>query len=262
MARRLFDAIDPDALAARIAPEASAAEREAALAGVKDQAVSVFDSPALRHLLKEVKAASEIRIDAISTDAVVSSGWNEAKAAETVERFRRFLDERKDELTALQILYGLPYAARWLTYEAVEDLRDALRRPPWLLQPLDLWRAYRRLAADRVRGNPAGTLADIVMLVRYALGQIEVLEPLPAVVAGRFNLWLGREERAGRRYSEEQLAWLRAIRDHLAVNLEIAPADLSEAPEFTARGGMVKARSLFGDQLPGLLEDLTGALVA
>ena len=103
-----------------------------------------------------------------------------------------------------------------------------------------------------MRGNAAGTLADIVMLVRYALGQSEALEPLPSLVAGRFNLWLGREEKAGRGYTEEQRAWLAAIRDHLAVNIEIRPA----------RGGLVRARALFGVRLPALLEELTDALVA
>ncbi len=262
LARRLLDAIDPDVLAAQIGPDAPEPERKAAQARAKDEAVAVFDDPALRRLLKDVKAASDIRIDTVSIDAVVSSGWNEAKAGETVSRFTRFLDERKDELAALQILYRLPYAQRRLTYEAVDDLRDALRRPPWLLEPADVWRAYKRLAGDRVRGNPAGTLADIVMLVRYTIGQIETLEPLPAVVAARFNLWLGREEKAGRSYTDEQLAWLRAIRDHLAVNVEIQPADLSDAPEFAASGGIVRARTLFGDRLPALLDDLTETLVA
>jgi len=45
----------------------------------------------------------------------------------------------------MQILYGRPYAQRRLTCQALEDLRDALRRPPWLLEPPDVWRAYRRL---------------------------------------------------------------------------------------------------------------------
>jgi hypothetical protein len=134
-----------------------------------------------------------------------------------VQRFKRFLEERRDELAAPQILYRLPYAQRRLTYEAVDDLKEALKRPPWLLEPVDIWRAYKRLASDKVRGNPAGTLADVVMLVRYAIGDCESLEPLPSVVAGRFNLWLGREEKAGRSYSGEQRAWLMAIRDHLGV---------------------------------------------
>ena len=147
------------------------------------------------------------------------------KAGEEVERFNRFLEDKRDELVALQILYRLPHAQRWLTYSALDDLHEAMKRPPWLLQPPDIWRAYKRLAANKVRGNPAGTLADIVMLVRYAIGKAEALEPLPALVAGRFNLWLGREERAGRVYTDEQRSWLAAIRDHLAVNVEATSDD-------------------------------------
>jgi type I restriction enzyme R subunit len=262
LASRLLNAIDPDALAARVPKDAPEPEQKKAREAAKDEALTIFDDPALRRLLKEVKAASDIRIDTISTDAVVSSGWDEKKATDTVDRFKRFLEQRRDELVALQILYHLPYAQRRLTYEAVDDLKEALKRPPWLLEPPDIWRAYKRLASDKVRGNPAGTLADIIMLVRYALGETEALEPLPSLVAGRFNLWLGREEKAGRTYSEEQKAWLTAIRDHLSVNIEIRPEDLMDAPEFSGRGGIVRARALFGARLPALLDELTDTLVA
>jgi hypothetical protein len=57
-----------------------------------------------------------------------------------------------------------------LTYEALEELRDTMRRPPWLLEPVNIWRAYKRLDDTRVRGNSTRILTDIVMLVRYALG--------------------------------------------------------------------------------------------
>ena len=100
------------------------------------------------------------------------------------------------------------------------------------------------------------------MLVRYAIGDGESLERLPSPVAGRFNLWLRREEKAGRTYSDEQRAWLMAIRDHLAVNIEIRPEDMMDAPEFSGRGGIVKARALFGARLPALLDELNEVLVA
>ncbi|WP_322516019.1 type I restriction-modification enzyme R subunit C-terminal domain-containing protein [Rhodopseudomonas palustris] len=108
----------------------------------------------------------------------------------------------------------------------------------------------------------AGTLADIVMLVRYAIDEAESLDSLPSVIAGRFNLWLGREEKAGRTYTDEQQAWLTAIRDHVGVNIEIRPQDMMDAPEFSGRGGIVRARALFGARLPGLLDELTDAPVA
>ncbi len=117
----------------------------------------------------------------------------------------------------------------------MDELKDALKRPPWLLEPVNIWRAYKRLSDEKVRGNPAGTLADIVMLVRYAIGEAQALEPLAPLMAGRFNLWLGREAKAGRSYTDKQEELLRLIRDHLAVNIEITPEDLMDAPEFAAR---------------------------
>jgi type I restriction enzyme, R subunit len=259
LAHKLLDAIDPDAV------ERTATERriapDAATDALKEEACRVFDDPGLRQLLKDVKRATEIRIDTISTDTVVSSGYDEKTARGRTERFRRFLDEHRDTLVALQILYGRPQAARKLDRAAVEELRDAMRRPPWLLEPVDIWRAYKRLDDARARGNPTRALSDIVMLVRYALGQSASLEPLPATIAGRFNLWLGREERAGRVYTEAQRTWLFLIRDFIAVNVGITTDDLQDAPDFAAQGGVARAHALFGERLRPLLEELPEVLI-
>jgi type I restriction enzyme R subunit len=72
-----------------------------------------------------------------------------------------------------------------------------MARPPWLLEPVSVWAAYKRLSKGAIKADPGRVLTDIVALVRYALGQRESLAPLSSEVAGRFNLWLGREERAG-----------------------------------------------------------------
>jgi type I restriction enzyme, R subunit len=130
------------------------------------------------------------------------------------------------------------------------------------LEPLDIWRAYKRLDDERVRGNSTRALSDVVTLVRFALGQSSSLEPLPATIAGKFNLWLGREERACRTYTEPQRAWLFAIRDFIAVNVSISPEDLMEAPEFAAQGGLVRAHALFGDRLKPLFDELSEVLSA
>jgi type I restriction enzyme, R subunit len=37
---------------------------------------------------------------------------------------------------------------------------------------------------------------------------------------------------------------------------------MMDAPEFSGRGGIVRARALFGPRLPGLLDELTDTLVA
>jgi type I restriction enzyme R subunit len=266
LANWLLDAVDPDIIeretVALHGPASEEQQRAATRDKLKDAACRLFDDPELRQLLKDVKRLTEIRIDTVSTDAVVSSGYDEKLAQSAVEKFKAFLEENKDTLVALQILYGRLHATQKLDRIAIENLRDALRRPPWLLEPVDIWRAYARLDDKRVKGNPTRALSDIVMLVRYAVGASTMLEPLSSTIAGRFNLWLGREEKAGRVYSEAQKAWLTAIRDYIAVNVDIAPQDLMEAPDFAVQGGLAKAYALFGAQLKPLLDQLPQVLVA
>ena len=263
-AGELVDAIDPgktlDDARARHGPDPTDAQIDATASARREAALAPCDNPALRALLVALQSASEIVIDDLSRDVVISSAFSPQQAAAMTADFARFLAEHRDTLAALRLLYGRPAAARRLTYASLEELRDAMLQPPWLLQPLSLWSAYRRLQGERVRANPARTLTDIVALVRFALGAADTLAPLSSDMAGRFNLWLGRETRAGRAYDQDQLGWLEAIRDHLAANIEISPADLQES--FAPRGGVLGARRAFGPRLDTLLEELQDALVA
>ena len=93
-------------------------------------------------------------------------------------------------------------------------------------------------------------------------GRPRLLEPYAARVEQRFNLWIGRQKKAGRDFNEEQMNWLKAIKDYLAANVEIAPADLMKDQPFTAWGGVVAARKLFGAELNGMLDELSEALAA
>jgi type I restriction enzyme R subunit len=213
----------------------------------------------------DVKRLTEARIDTIPTDVVYSGGHDENTARNAVGKFEAFLDMNRDRLAALQILHGRSRAGQKLDRAAIEALREVLRRPPWLLEPVDIWRAYVRLDADRVKGNPAGTLSDIVMLARYGIGASSTLKPLSAIAVSRFNFWLVNEERAGRIYTEAQKAWLHAMRDYIADNVAIAPRDLMEARDFATfapRGGLSFARALFGARLEPLLDELPQFLVA
>jgi len=264
LAGELVDAIDAgaieDAARQRHGATVTVAEIEAVATERREAALAAYNDPALRRVLIELKKASEVVIDDISRDVVISSAWDAGQATTMTTDFGRFLDQHRDALTALRILYGLPAASKRLTYDSLVDLRDAMMRPPWLLEPLALWSAYRRLSADKVRANPAKTLTDIVALVRFAMGASETLAPLSSDMAGRFNLWLGREQRAGRGYTQEQLGWLEAVRDYLAANIELTAADIQD--QFGARGGILGARRAFGPRLDALLDDLQDALVA
>jgi len=256
LAGRLVDALDED----RIHALAGGGDHDAVAREERERALMPFDNPKLRTVLIELKRASEIVIDEVSQDVVISSVFDPVAAKKMTTSFRSFLDEHSDALTALQILYAKPAVQKRLTYDSLDELRMAMMRPPWLLEPLHIWSAYRRLQGDKVRGNPAKTLTDIVALVRFALGSSETLAPLSMDMAGRFNLWLGREKKAGRDYTPEQLDWLEAIRDHLAANIEVSLGDLQSS--FADRGGVIGARRAFGSRLDALLDELHDVLVA
>lgn len=126
-----------------------------------------------------------------------------------------------------------------------------------------MWQAYKRLEAAKVRGALVEKmLTEVISLVRFATGQEDTLEPYSARVEQRFNLWIGRQIKAGRSFTEEQMNWLRAIKDYLAANVEIAPADLMRDQPFSEWGGVIAARRLFGAELNGMLDELCEALAA
>jgi type I restriction enzyme R subunit len=270
LANQLLDAIDPDkieaAALARVGPAATEAEIDAAMVEAAEElteaACRPFDDPKLRNLIKDIKQKSEIVIDE-TPDEVLGAAYDLNQAEERITSFRDFIEKHKDELTALQILYNQPYGKQKLTYAAIKELAQRMTDPPYYLATADVWQAYKRLQAAKVRGAPADQqLTEVVALVRFALGIDEILEPFSVKVEQRFNLWVGREKRMGRDYSDEQIEWLRAIVSFVAVNAEITARDLTEMPIFADRGGLLKARTLFGPNLNVLMDELQMALVA
>ena len=267
LAKGLIDAIDPDfiesAAQAEFGTEPSEKQLDKTGSRLRDKACEPFDDPVFRQLLKDLKQKSEIVIDEITTDEVTGAGYDLKQAEERIKSFRQFIEENKNELTALQVLYSRPYRKRKLTYEAIQELSRKLTDPPYHLTTADVWQAYKRLEISKVRGAPSDKiLTDIISLVRFATGQDKMLEPFSSKVEQRFNLWIGRQKKAGRDFSEEQLTWLRLIKNHLAANVEIEPGDLMEFPDFSDRGGIVEARKVFGDSLNSTLDELNTALVA
>jgi type I restriction enzyme R subunit len=268
LSHRLIEALDPDRhiAAAQLATgkgDPSATEVAEARAVIIDEAVEPLLAEGVREKLAEVKRSYEQVIDSTSKDKVISGAFSKGatdRARTTIESFRQFIEDNKDEITALQVLYSRPYAQR-LTFADIKELAAAISRPPGSWTADQLWAAYETLDATRVHGSPGTVLTNLVTLVRYALGVDDELRPYPEVVAERYESWLGQQANAGRDFTDEQRRWLGLIRDHLAASLSISSGDLLDTP-FTQHGGLGKAQSLFGDDLDALLDDLTQALAA
>ncbi len=242
-------------------------------------------NPALRNRLIEIKKNHEQVMDE-SPDALTTAGFDSAateRARSTVESFRAFIETHKDEITALQILFSIPFTAKnaksakkeekklsdlsglrgsknRLTFEALKELAETLQQPPRTWTTESLWRAYATLERDRVRGvNERRVLADLVSLVRHALLADEELVPYPEQTALRYHEWIRAQESAGRKFTETQRWWLDSIAAHIGVNLSISADDLNASP-FFEKGGQVAAAKTFGNELPVLLDELNQAL--
>ena len=262
----LVNAADPDA-ALEAAQQATGQEEppESAVAQAQEQLLKAAAKPfaanlQLRHLLVDIRHSYEQTIDAVSIDAVIEAGFSDAQAGVLVQSFREFIEENRDEITALQVLYERPYRRR-LSYADIKALADALQAPPRSWTTDRLWQAYRQLDQSKVRGSGQRALADIVSLVRFAVGEADELAPFAAQVNERFMGWLDMQETAGRALTEEQRRWLEAIRDHIAGSVSIELSDFQYAP-FSQQGGLAHAHSVFGEELASLLEELNLELVA
>ncbi len=226
------------------------------------EACKPFDNPDLRNTLIDLKRQQEQTIDTVSQDNVTFSGFDqeaEAWAEQRVESFKQFIEENRDELTAIQILYSKPYGQRHLTYQQVQQLAEAIKKPPYRLTTAELWRAYEQLDQLKVkRAGPDKLLTDIISLVRFAIDDTATLEPYKETVNRRFQEWLNNQEKE---FSAEQLAWLEMIKDHIATSLHIEIDDFENIP-FQAKGGAIKVYQLFGDALDTILETLNEGLAA
>ena len=63
------------------------------------------------------------------------------------------------------------------------------------------------------------------------------------------------------KFNEEQMDWLRMVRDHMTTSFHIDRDDLETAP-FDAQGGLGKLYQLFGAKMDVLLDELNEVLVA
>ncbi len=231
---------------------------------IKDACIS-FDNPKLRNTIIDIKKRSEQIIDTISKDTVIIAGFDEKakeKALTIVDTFKKFIEENKDELTALQIIYSKPYGKRHITFEEIKQLTEAIKKPPYYLTSELLWQAYEKLEKSKVRGaGPQKLLTNIVSLMRFAIGESDVLEPFAEIVDRRFSEWLEEQKKLGRDFTPEQMEWLEMIKGHIASSLGIKMDDFDTVP-FNQKGGAVKAYQVFGPKLNNILEELNEALAA
>ncbi len=278
LAKRLMTAIDPDkiietALANATAQGITRSEdtlTETEIAAARAQRVAAacepFDQPELREQIESARREREQLIDHLNLDQTVFVGYSEqaqTQAEQTIQRFADYLQQHKDEIAALSFFYQQPFQRRQLTYDMIEDLHDALSRPPLMLTTERLWSAYARVQTSQVKGaDRKRQLTDLIALIRFAIGLDNELKPFSDQVDKRFQEWIFRHNaQRTTAFSTEQTEWLRLMKGHIASSCSISRDDFDYA-ELADKGGLQKVWTVFGTDLDALMAEMNQELVA
>jgi type I restriction enzyme, R subunit len=278
LGKNLIGAVDPDkivqdalAVARAKNPEfkedlLSERDLQAARAARVAAACAPFNVPELRDEIESARREREQIIDHVNLDQVTFSGFSaqaEAQAAKVIQSFGEYIAANKDEIAALSFFYQQPYQRRALTFEMIEQLHEAMSRPPLLLTTEKLWNAYARVQGSKVKGaNIQRQLTDLVSLVRFAAGMETELKPFGEQVDKRFQTWIFRHNaQRTTAFTAEQTEWLRMMKDHIATSCCIVRDDFGYA-EFANKGGLQRVWGVFGKELDALMNEMNEELVA
>ena len=249
-ARETYGTTEPTEEQMKTAPKAMAVE-----------AVAPLQVPEAREHIENVRRSHDQIIDNVNPDTVLFAGFD-AHQKENVERaiatFREFIDENRDEIIALRIIYSEAYRYRPMVLEKLKALYDKLKAKYLTVERL--WDCYAIQKPERVKGT-VGKLADLVSLVRFEMGYTENLTPFADRVNTNFQNWVFRRNAGAVHFTEEQMEWLRLIKDHIAVSLSIETDDLELNP-FDRKGGLGRFYELFGDEYEEILAEMNIELVA
>lgn len=228
---------------------------------LQDGAAKVFTGE-LNEYIENVRKAHEQRIDLTNPDEVIKAGWdrdNKDKANELVRDFTGWMQQHKDELTALQIFYNQPYRRRELTYTMIKEVLEKLQNDKPLLAPINVWRAYEAL--EQCNGSVRNELTAIVSLIRKVSGLDTTLTAYDKTVDKNFQDWVFKKQAGTTKFNEEQMQWLRMIKDYVINSFHIDKEDFDLDP-FNRNGGLGKFYQLFNEDYEKIINELNEVLAA
>ena len=268
LAEELLNAFDPDVLTdkakAKFGTDAPTDEqiaqvqREAANA-----AVQPLMAPEARECIENIRRSHEQIIDNTNPDRVINIGFDrqrEENAKRVLQTFKTFIEENRDELLALRVIYDQRYQDRPMVIEQLKALYEKLQSRGVTVERL--WDCYAITSApDKVKRGTVAQLTDLVALVRFDLGYTDKLEPFADRVNYNFMQWTLRQNAGAVHFTEEQMKWLRLIKDHIVNSLSVVPDDLDLSP-FDREGGLGRFYQVFGDKYEAILGEMNQVLVS
>jgi type I restriction enzyme R subunit len=265
--QQLVKIADPDTLAGVIenAPLDSEGKKDTkkAMSDFIEQIITpIASNPQLRQRILEIRLSHDLIFDEGSKDELLDARGvvDISKAKSLVESWIRYIEDNKNEITAIQMLYSKPKNVS-ITYKEIKELAERIRRPhpTWTVDVL--WNAYLALEPTKVRKSAVHTTTDLVSLVRFTLGQMNELVPYAQLVEERYAAWLLQQENLGVVFTDNQKWWLDRIKDAISQSAHFDVKDLEMSP-FTERGGTDGVLAELGNSVTDLIESMNMELAS
>lgn len=267
VAENLLNAFDDDVIRARAQVEYNTnnptdeqlAQAKTALIA---QAVEPFYNPDAREFIENVRRSHDQILDNVNLDEVLFAGFDaqkEENAARVIKSFREFIEENKDEIIALRIIFNEAYKDRPMLIDGLKKLYEKLHSRGVTIERL--WDCYAIIKPEKVKRGTLAQLTDLVSMIRFELGYADNLAPFADRVNYNFMQWTLRRNAGAVHFTDEQMDWLRLIKDHIISSLSIVPNDLELSP-FDRKGGLGRFYEVFGDEYEAVLHEMNIELVA
>ena len=271
VAQQLLDAFDEDIICQKAGviltedTEPTAEEKEK-IAQVKkelvQEATKAFSNPDIRDFIENVRRVHDQIIDSVNIDTVVFAGYDndqQGNADRIIQSFREFIEENKDEILALRIIYDQRYKDRPMAIENLKKLYEKLKAHNITVDRL--WECYAIKKPEKVKRGTVAQLTDLISIIRFEMGYADNLAPFADRVNYNFMQWTLMKNAGSIHFTDEQMEWLRLIKDHIATSLSIVPDDLDLSP-FDRKGGLGRFYQVFGSNYQELLNEINEKLVA
>ncbi len=267
IAERLLNAFDEDVILHQAQEQFTTAEpTEEQIAKAKkalvNEAVKPFLSVETCCYIDNIRRSHEQVIDNVNLDEVLFAGFDsqqEENADRVISSFRQFIDENRDEIIALRIIYDQKYKDRPMAIDGLKALYDKLKAKGITVERL--WDCYAIKKPERVKRGTMSQLSDLISIIRFEMGYTENLAPFADRVNYNFMQWTLRRNAGAVHFTDEHMEWLRLVKDHIAVSLSIETSDLDLNP-FDRKGGLGRFYEVFGDQYEAILMEMNVELVA
>jgi type I restriction enzyme R subunit len=265
--QQLIKVNDPDLLnnVLESAPRNNLGQKNEALAirNFLDELLKPLQSnPELRQRILNIKKFHELIFDETSRDFLRKAGGvvDTSKAKNIVDSWKQYIEENKNEITAIQLIYSQPKGLK-ITYKELKELTERIKlpHPTWTLDLI--WNAYLALEPGKVRKSAVHTITDLVSLLRYTFGQMNELIPYSELVEIRYANWLLQQENHGAKFTEKQKWWLDNIKEAIIQGAQFDVKDLELSP-FTERGGTAGVLAEIGDSVTELIMSMNMELAS